>query len=185
MIDISKDPKDFFPTIDYSKYDIGATKKWLENNTGKKVLIENGQVLSGQAHNFNMTEVIAKVAANHKDTTFILSNHGNVGLPNNCIYADKIIQKKCKSDLNEISFLGTYCDVIIGKASGVFSFCLTQQNLFERQAKYLCFSKWLPVADNKFWLHNLMKNKVNYSSDILVSNESDMNNVGSIIESNL
>lgn len=185
LSDISKEPKDFYPTIDYTKFEIGNAKKWLGGNTDKKVLIENGQVLSGQAHDFNMTQVIANVARNHKDTTFILSNHGNVGLPNNCIYADKIIQKNMKSDLNEISFLSTHCDVIIGKASGVFSFCLTQQNLFERQAKYLCFSKWPAIAENKFWLHNLMKDRIEYSSKILVSGEANVNRIASIIEANI
>jgi len=67
----------------------------------------------------------------------------------------------------------------------VFSFCLTQQNLFERQAKYLCFSKWPTIAENKFWLHNLMKDRVEYSSKILVSGEANVDRIASIIEANI
>lgn len=184
LSDISEDPKIFYPEIDYSKFEIGHAQKWLKENPVKKILIENGQALSGQSDNFNMTQAIANVAANHLDKIFILSNHDNIPLPNNCIYADGIIKKSQRSDLNEISFLSSQCDLIIGRASGVFTFALTQYNLFERPAKFLCFYN-LPAQNQQYWLGPMFKDKIQYSANIVTHNETNINRIQDIIQQNL
>jgi hypothetical protein len=183
--DISCNVCDFFPTIDYSKFHIGEAKNWLVNNPRKKILVENGQALSHQAHNFPMASVIVNIAKKHSDKIFILTNQENMALPENVVYSHNIIKKGTRSDLNEISFLSTHCDVIVGRASGVFAFSLTQENLFRRGTKYLCFSNLVPRQANKFWLGPLLQGRVNYSANILVSNENRMGNIQHIIEGNL
>jgi hypothetical protein len=75
--------------------------------------------------------------------------------------------------------------MIIGRASGVFSFTLTQDNLFNSCKKYLCFSNLTPKKDNKFWLGDKFIDKINYKSSILTTNESNLNKVEAIIEENL
>lgn len=183
--EISQDPKVFFPVIDYSKFEIATAQQWVNSNPEKKILVENGQALSGQAHNFDMTAAVANVARNHMDKIFIFTSHANMRLPDNCIYWDGIIKKQQRSDLNEVSFLSTYCDVVIGRASGVWSFCLTQQNLFQRKMKYLCFSNLVPARDGKFWLGSMFQDQISYSSSIQTINEANVNNVQRIIEANL
>jgi hypothetical protein len=185
LSNISRDPKVFFPTIDYSRFQIVAAQEWVNSHLEKKIIVENGQAMSGQAHNFDMTTAAVNIARNHMDKIFIFTNHASMRLPDNCIYSDNIIKKQQRSDLNEISFLSTHCDMVIGRASGVFSFCLTQQNLFERKMKYLCFSNLVPTRSGKFWLGTNFQDTISYSSTILTSNESNINNIQDIIEGNL
>jgi len=184
LADISTDPKDFFPAIDYDKFAIGHARNWLFTHPENKVLIENGNANSGQATNFSMAPIIVPLAIKHKDTAFILSKKENIRM-NNIFYTDDIIQKGHGSDLNEISFLSRYCSLLIGRASGVFTFGLTQDNLFRGQMKYLCFSNLVPARFGKFWLGPLFQDQINYTATIQAYNESNPFRVQQIIEANL
>lgn len=184
LSEISDNPVDFFPRIDYSKFDIETSKKWISDNQNKKILIENGNALSGQAINFDMTSIAIKLANEYPDITFILSQKNNTLLPKNMIYSSDIIQKNTGSDLNEISFISTHCDMIIGRCSGVFSFSMVKENLFERQIKMLGFSH-LMSKQSKFWIGSLFKNQINYSSNISISNETNINNVFDIANNSI
>lgn len=175
---------DFFPIIDYSKFEIALASTWLQHHPGKKVLIENGNALSNQAHNFAMAPIIIDLANKHPDKTFILSQRENVDVPSNVVYTSDIIQKREGSDLNEISFLSTHCDLIVGRASGVFTFSLVKENLFERSIKMLCFSH-LVANQQKYWLGKLFTDKVSYSSNIITNGTSNLEDVYKLIESYL
>lgn len=177
--DISSDVRDFFPTIDYSKFDIGATQEWLRSNPGTKILIENGNALSNQSYNFDFTPIIADLAKKYPDKLFILSKRENIQLRN--VFYTGDITRKNGCDLNEISYLGTFCDTIIGKASGVFTFTLTRQNLFERDVKYICLTN-LVTSSGKYWIGDQLKNRVSYKSKFVVANEFDRNRVYSLID---
>ena len=132
--------EDVFPTIDYEKFEIGLVKKWIKNNSGRKmVLIDNGKVLSNQSVNFSFANIITALSIKHKDKLFILCHRENKMFPDNVFYTDDIIGKN-GCDLNEISYLSGFCEVIVGRASGAFTFRLTRENLFERNVKILCFS---------------------------------------------
>lgn len=186
LSDITTDVTQFFPIIDYSKFEIESPKSWLHNNTGTKVLVENGPANSGQAVNFPMTPIIINLANKHPDKTFILTHHdGRNDLPSNVVYSSNIINKSVKSDLNEVSFLSTHCDMVIGRASGVWSFTLTQENLFQRKMKYLCFSNLVPAQPNKFWLGEMFQDQITYSSEFITKDESNPDRVQSIIEEHL
>ena len=183
--DISKDLSTFFPIIDYSKYQIENACHWINCHPETKIIVENGPALSGQAHNFDMTSIIVNLAKKHPDKLFILTAMVNgINLPN-VFFSHQIINSNNQNDLNEVSYLSSHCNMIIGRASGVFSFTLTQENLFQRQIKYLCFSNLVPSQPNKFWLGDIFRDKVNYKSSILTTNESNINNVEAIIEENL
>jgi hypothetical protein len=189
LSDISTEVSDFFPAIDYSKFEIEETQRWLEEHPAPKILIENGAAASNQAVNFDMAPIIAELAKKHMDKIFILSKGANIKLPDNVVYTSNIIKKKNKqfSDLNEISFLSTHCDTIIGRASGVWTFALTQENLFKRKVKFIGFVKpiVMPKKPEQFWLSTMLQDKVKYSADILASTETSPNKVLEIIEKNL
>jgi hypothetical protein len=186
LSDISQDPTVFFPTIDYSKFHISEAQSWLYSHPTTKIFVENGNALSGQATNFSMTSVIIKLAQKYQDKIFILSNpEGSINLPPNIVYSSNIIRKPGGSDLNENSFLSSHCDMIIGRASGPFAFTLTQDNLFKRNTKFVCFSNIVPVAPNKFWTSELLRDKINYSADIVAVDEANTDMVFSIIDANM
>lgn len=180
---ISNDPVDFFPTIDYSKYFISNVQTWLKDHSEDKVMVENGPALSGQANNIPITPIIIELSSKYPQKTFILTTPENITLPNNVVYSHDIIQKKDK-DLNEVSFLGSHCSTIIGRASGVFTFNLTKEHLFKKQIKFICFSK-IKSPTNKFWLGPLWQNKVKYSSTFTSSDEINPLKMKTIIENNL
>lgn len=186
LSDIQSDPRLFFPSIDYSKFEIAHAKAWLDRCVGRKVYVETAQAQSGQAHNFAMTPAIVELAQKHPDITFILSNQeGNYSLPINVAYSASIIQKSSGSDLNENSFLSTYCDIIVGRASGAFTFALTQENLFVRSPKFLCFSNLVPQPPNKWWMSELLRDKVNYNAQFIVEDVSTTDRAKQIIDSHL
>jgi hypothetical protein len=180
--DISTNVSDFFPVIDYSCYDTANANNWLRQNSLKKVLVENGNAMSSQATNFPMAPIIGSLANKHKDKIFILSKRENMNLPSNVIYTSDIIRKQKGSDLNEISFLSTHCNMIIGRASGVFSFTLTKENLFIRDTKFLCFTNLPTAVPNKFWVGASLNNRVEYSANIFTTNESNTIKVSEIID---
>jgi len=186
--EISSDPSLFIPTIDYSKFIIQNAQNWINSHPQKKIFISNGMAMSGQATNFAMTPIICELANIHKDKIFILSNQeNNQILPSNVVYSHHIIQKPSGSDLNENSFLTTYCDVIIGRASGAFSYAWTQENMLKRNCKFLCFCGPGVVVrpPHKFWASHLLSDKINYSAEYIVSEATDYNSVKNIINNHL
>lgn len=173
LSDISTDLRDFFPRIDYSKYYIEEAEQWLSNHGEQKILIENGFALSNQSNNFALEPIIIEMARKYPQKTFILTSPAVIlEKPDNIVFSSEIIKKNIKSDLNEVSYLSSHCDVIVGRASGVFSFSLTQENLFKRNVRYLCFCYPRFISSpNKFWLSNKFQDKINYASSILATND--------------
>lgn len=187
LTDISAEPRYFFPAIDYSRFKIQDAQNWLYLHPEKKIFVENAHANSDQATNFDLTTPTIELALKHQDKTFILSNQfSRIQLPHNVVYSRNIIQSTgLSSDLNENSFLSSHCDVIIGRASGPFTFSLTQENLFVRHPKFICFSNLVPVPPNKFWVNELLRDKVNYSAEIIVENVSSPDRAKQIIDANL
>lgn len=186
LSDISADPSVFFPIIDYTRIQTSKVQNWLNVHLGQKILIENGPALSNQSDYFPMGTMIENLARKYPDKLFILTSPENVVDTNgNIFHSDTITQRQGRNDLNEISYLSTHCDVIIGRASGVWSFTLTQENLFKRRIKYLCFSNLTPKKEGKFWLGGKFEDTVNYSSTFITANESNVDKVRDIIEANL
>lgn len=185
LADISTDLSSFFPTIDYSKYEINSAKNWLANHPEKKIFVANGTALSGQAHNFNMMPIISSLAQQHPNKTFILSNNDGPLNYSNMVYSSSIINKSTPSDLNENSFLSSHCDIIIGRSSGASTFAMTQENLFQRKIQVLYFTNIVPVAPNKFWADSIFRDNINFSAEILNTNEADTNVIRQIIDSKL
>jgi hypothetical protein len=179
--EISQDPGVFFPWIDYSKYQINNVNAWLSSNSSKKIFISNGDTLSGQAHNFDLTSLALDVARNHTDKTFILSNKTGATVPSNVLWSSDIIGRG-GCDLNENGFITEHCDVIIGRSSGTFTFAQTQNNYLKRQCKILNFSNLVPKKPGYYWLDTLLQDKMTYTANIITTYDSDMNNIRGLIE---
>jgi hypothetical protein len=128
----------YFPLCNYSKLDVCNIDNWLNQNTQKKVLISNGPCHSGQCDfNGDMVEIINLMAEQRKDLIFIVTqkiknDHDNVVCTSD-------ITKIADFDLNEISYLSTHCDIIIGRNSGPLCFCSTKENLNDPKKTFFSF----------------------------------------------
>lgn len=176
-------PKHLFPQINYDAFDAcGNVHPWtLEHQNDPKILVENGNCLSGQSENFDMSQVVVKLAVRHPNIMFLVSTRIE-DCPSNVFYCGDII-KKDGCDLNEISYLSTFCDMIIGRSSAITSFSMVQNNLFDRAIDILQFTN-LTYPD-QYWLNTLFNDKIKYTSTITTYRDTNLETVQRIIESYL
>lgn len=152
------DAIDYLPVINYKYFDLDGVNSYIEKDINKKVLICNGLVQSSQAENFDFEPIIKDIAARFPDISFIVANRTGVNLPN--IFFTGDITKVIGFDLNEISYLSTFCDVIVGRSSGPFLFSQTKGNWMNPNKTFLSFTYRrtganivldLPVLAKKLW----------------------------------
>lgn len=152
-------PIDYVPDIDYSKYNTAGVDKFLKKRTETKVLIDNGLVQSNQAQNFDMNHVLRLVADKHPHVAFIATQPFSTTIKN-IYFTNEIIDSKNGFDLNEVSYLSTFCSTIIGRNSGPHVFCQVKKNVMDENKKMLSFTYHQqgsafvvnsPVHIKKFW----------------------------------
>lgn len=181
LSDLNSDPKYFFPEIDFSFYSSDVNDSKFER---KKILISNGAVLSGQAENFNFSPVINQLTFKYPNFDFYCTQKNSDisnSIHKNLFFTSDLIASKC-SDLNHIGYLSTFCDLIVGRASGPWTFAFNTANLFRRKTKFLCFANLAPKYENKFWLGDKFASQISYSSNITVSSHHERNNIIETIE---
>jgi hypothetical protein len=128
----------YFPSVDYSKFNISQIQEFLRSTNQKKILISNGPCLSGQCdYSGDMSSVIKVLSQKNKDKLFIITHPINVNIDNVIFTNDVINSDKC--DLNEISYISTFCDIIVGRNSGPFCFSSTKQNLMDASKTLYAF----------------------------------------------
>jgi len=130
--------KEFVPSVNYGYFDISNINDYVENNRRKKVLVCNGAVVSKQAKNFSFNNIITKMALDFQNVDFIMTEKFHCSV-DNIKFTDSIIQKS-GNDLNEISYLSTFCDLIVGRSSGPYIYAMVKENLFNPNKTFLCFS---------------------------------------------
>jgi hypothetical protein len=184
--DISGDPTDFFPSIDWSspRWHLGQARAWLSAHPEKKIFICNGYAQSGQSHNFNLMPLLIPLAQRHSGITFILTNKEGTLPLSNMVWSSDIIGNQ-GNDLNENAFLSEYCYALIGRATGAMAFAQTKQNMLNRKCNVLQLTNLLPPPGGKFWLGSLLGNKINYSANITVSNDNHLGKIQALIERQL
>jgi len=182
LTDISTDPIDFFPDIDYTYYNTKNITEWLSKNPNKKVFVSNCAALSGQTGNINLVRITHGLAKRFPNHIFILTNKEGQIITDcpNVIYSKDII-KFTGFDLNENAFLSNHCDVIVGPCSGSFSFSINKTNYFQRNPKIIA----LYNTPGKLWLNKIFSDKITYSADILVSSDTNETNITNLIISKL
>ena len=161
---IFKNPLEMFPSINYNVFNIKNIKN-IENS----ILFCNGQPLSNQSYNINLDSIVIELASLYKNKNFILTKKINFEKNkfSNIFFTSDIVNKLSGSDLNEISYLSLNCDMIIGRASGPFTFCMTQENLNNPNKKMITFSR-LPMSDsNSFFLGEWGKKNIKYKAKII------------------
>lgn len=153
--------EDYLPRVDYSVFNVEPIDSFLSNRIDfvwglwrKRVLICNGIPMSNQSFPSSLDEEIAEFATKYPDIDFICTKKINASAPN-IYFTDDITGDREEysyrapwndrpvnnCDLNEISYLSTKCDLIIGKNSGPFVFCETYDNLMDPKKKIISFSR--------------------------------------------
>lgn len=123
------------------------------------ILICNNNTLSGQSENFDFFPIckeLSKEFAN-RDVKFYFTNFDSKinELPN-FFFIGNIFPGKI-SNLIEISkFTENYCNIIIGRSSGPYTFCVTKENILN------CNKKFIGICHNRieaFGCEELFKSK--------------------------
>jgi hypothetical protein len=140
-IDIELDEEFYLPTINKEKIfgneNITTFMENLKLSYNKIILLSNGNVNSGQSVNVDLTNLITRLSDNHPDKVFlvtqdILTNSTNI------INTSSIT--KIQPDLLQISLISSFCDIIVGRASGPYCFTHTKENLLNPNKTYISFS---------------------------------------------
>lgn len=124
---LSKPYIEYLPTFDYTKLNRKPIDKFVKSCKGKRlVLFCNGNVNSMQAENFSFEDVIYRLSLIYKDSVFVVTQ----ALPiktDNIFYTGDVIRSTDGFDLNDISYLATKVDAIVGRKSGPFVFAHSKE----------------------------------------------------------
>lgn len=149
-IELPLSPVDYLPEIDFNHIDLyghiakrffGTIRPELEY----KIMISNCDCLSGQSDNFNFNPIIEYLADAFRCANFYITNKETRDVKetisrNNVFYMSDIIQQE-GCDLNEISYLSTFCNMIIGRGSGPQTFSITKRNLNDPDKIFVFLTK--------------------------------------------
>lgn len=120
--------ENYFPSIDFSKFHIGNIDKYIESDLNKKILFCNGPCLSGQClYIGDMKGIIESLAIKYPSMSFIATQRFDTNIQNIKFTSDIIHIEGC--DLNEIGYLSTFCDIIVGRNSGPHCFTANDVNV--------------------------------------------------------
>ena len=148
---ILHDMEYYVGSIDYSFFKNNLKlQNYLRVSTNKKILISNGPATSGQSFVDNMSSEINNLSQIYKNIDFICTSKfkttsENIKFTDDIIDPGEVVHKdsspRSTCDINEISYLSTFCSVIVGKNSGPFIYCLTKENLFNKEKIIISFHK--------------------------------------------
>lgn len=139
---LPRDIVEYIPTIDYTYVDVVRIHRWLNSFKAprKFVLICNGPTTSAQSVNHDFREVIDFVEYS-SDVSFILTERIDLFYQHNVFYTDDITgRNKGGHDLNAISYLSRFCDVIVGRCSGPHMTAQVLENWMDSTKTLLCFT---------------------------------------------
>lgn len=148
---ILKDKQNYIAKINYLKFDVTSIDKFIESNNRKKILLSNGKPMASQSFDNNMSNIVNNLAKKHSDIDFICTDKFETP-QKNILFTDDLIptaqdtailnpwnKKRC--DLNEISYLSKFCNIIVGKNSGPYIYCMTEENINDPKKTIIVFNK--------------------------------------------
>jgi len=158
-IKLHKEKEQYLPRISYNALNTAGIDNYINSTIGiKKVLLCNNVPQSNQSFNSEMKEYILPFAEMYPDTQFICTNQFDTDSNKNILFTNDIIGPVQDGDLQEISYLSTYCDVIVGKNSGPYVFCETYDNYMDNKKTFLSFNAKHPDYED---IHETMSRDLN------------------------
>lgn len=143
--------ENYLPSIDFTLLDLQRQRAFITEvkKHRKLILVCNGTARSGQSQLQDMSEVIAGLSQARPNDVILVTERLPV-FGENIYYTSDINQRSC--DLNEIAWLGTHADVIVGKNSGPFTWCQNIQTLMKPK-KFIAFC--VKASDVPMWDLNI------------------------------
>lgn len=153
---------EYVPNLNYDLYpDCINVDYWLKSEAKHRRLwlIDNGNVQSNQAKNFDFNPILEEVANQQYDDFFITTHPTSFDRPN-VWTTNEIIRSKDGFDLPEVSFLSRFCNGSIGRNSGPHVYTQVRDNWLDPSYKFLSFTYTQqaayfvlnqPVAAGKYW----------------------------------
>lgn len=156
--------ENFIPTYDFTFFHTAGVDDALSTfrQYKTKVLVANGECLSGQT---NMPEgiydfALADLVKAYPDVLFLFTNESALRAPN-LLYTAKLIGLPPGiTDLPEHAYLSRFCDVIIGRGSGPYTYAYTLENLMNEKKLFVCFTDDPKTAQ---WVYPVEKVKASIS----------------------
>ena len=130
---------DYIPNIDYTKFEISGVDEFVSKHTEDKILICNGPVLSGQMTNFSFIPAVTYLAKMYPQKTFIVTDNFKKK-PNNVFFSGDITRTSDGFDMYEISYLSTFCRVLVGRYSGPHTCSQVKQNWMDPTKRLVTFT---------------------------------------------
>lgn len=158
-IKLREEKESYLPKINYNALSITGVDQYINSTVGaRKILICNNVPQSNQSFGSDMREHILPFAEMYPDTHFICTNKFDTDGHSNIKFTADIIGPVEDGDLQEISYLSTYCDVIVGKNSGPFVFCETYDNYMDETKTFVSFNTKHPDYED---VHETMSKDLN------------------------
>ena len=140
-IDIKTDEHFYLPVVNYERINnyemINEKMSELKSKYEKIILLSNGNVNSGQSLNIDLSSLIINLANTNPNCLFLTTNDIQTGYDN---IINTSVLTNTIPDLLQISLISTFCDVIVGRASGPYCFTHTKENLLNENKTYISFS---------------------------------------------
>jgi hypothetical protein len=140
-LEINPNEEYYLPTVNYEKIlnyeSVSRRMSEIKSKYNKIILISNGNVNSGQAINVDLSGAIVALANNNPSSLFLTTTPINHNHPN---IIDTSSLTNANPDLLQISLISTFCDIIVGRASGPYCYTHTKENLLNPNKTYISFS---------------------------------------------
>jgi len=130
----------YIPTTNWNSYDTAPAEKFFSQKT-RLILFCNGLVRSTQSNLGLMEDVLEQMCHDHPDVSFVCtSRFDNTFGASNLYFTDDIFAGVQGGDINEIAYLSTRCEMIVGKNSGPFMFTHIKENIMDPNKAFFSLS---------------------------------------------
>jgi hypothetical protein len=127
----------YLPEIDFNFIEKDNIDNFVSDKKfDLRILIANNDPLTVRIY-MDMDHVVNELSVRYPNVLFLLTNKTQINRENVAYTNDIININGC--DLNEIGYLSKYCEIIVGRPSGPYCFCMIKEN-FVKEKTFLTIS---------------------------------------------
>lgn len=155
---LNENPNKYLPQVDYATYELEPYKSRINSISSKfdRVVLVCNEIPSTApiVRKFDFDSLIKPYTAKNQNTAFIFTTKTNYK-DKNIFFTDDVLEAAPRPDLIYMGYIARHCDLIIGRNSGPFTYCMTKENLIDSPKKFLSTTdhpmlcEFLPDRDEK------------------------------------